>query len=357
MNTTIDYQYNILNQLVSRTDENDSVTFSYDKRGNRVAEVGKEETMPKPVVNANYFYRMRSSSSVLSGVRNASGNLVVGSYNGSKNDLWQLYGNKLKNAFSGTYIGGSIPSLVSYSSAPTITFEAGSNADTYYVKASTGKYLNYTSSGNLEWGSSKITAWYFERLIQLVDIGGYSGNNDYFSERCGETTGGDWPVVWTEKVNKLYKALFGASSVISLNHTYLNLYGAMYNSSTYPPSYRGKFHTGIDLNNAPDCEVYAPIGGLILAVDKTWGTVCIQKNDKYNFTMSHLRSIPTVIKAGVIVKQGDLIGHQGNTGLNLSGNEGTHVHFEVTSSTNLCLQLPSLSSEAIDQTVVPYSYI
>lgn len=43
-NTTIDYQYNILNQLVSRTDKNDSVTFSYDKRGNRVAEVGKKAT-------------------------------------------------------------------------------------------------------------------------------------------------------------------------------------------------------------------------------------------------------------------------------------------------------------------------
>ena len=314
--------------------------------------------MPKPVVNVNYFYRMRRSASEFRGLRNASGNLVYGGFNGSSNDLWQLYyGNKLMNAFSKTCIGGTTPSLVSTSAAPTVTFENGPNTDTYYVKASTGKYLNCTSSGVLEWGSTKTTAWYFERLIRYVDIGGYSGNDDCFSERCGDTTGGDWPTVWTEKVAKLYKALFGTSATVTEDHAFVNLYGAMYNSGTQPAAYRGKFHTGIDLNYYSGCEVYAPISGIVRGIDSTWGTVCIEKTPGINFTMSHLKSIPSALQVGKEVQKGDLIGLQSNTGLGLDPEKGTHVHFEVTAKTNLCIPLPSLSSEKIGSTFVPYSYI
>ena len=39
-----DYQYNELNQLISKKDGNESYTYTYDKRGNRIAETGKKES-------------------------------------------------------------------------------------------------------------------------------------------------------------------------------------------------------------------------------------------------------------------------------------------------------------------------
>ena len=122
--------------------------------------------MALPSNNANLFYRMRKDTSTTThqGLYYYNSAFAYGGLDGSSNELWQLSNNKLKNAQTGTYIGGSgtTPALVAASSAPTVTFETGSNSDTYYVKASTGKYLNWTSANKLEWGSSKSTAWRFE---------------------------------------------------------------------------------------------------------------------------------------------------------------------------------------------------
>ena len=42
---SVDYQYNELNQLIYREDsQNQEYTYTYDKRGNRVAEAGKKES-------------------------------------------------------------------------------------------------------------------------------------------------------------------------------------------------------------------------------------------------------------------------------------------------------------------------
>ncbi len=41
-NHVVDYQYNELNQLVQKKDGNESYTYTYDKRGNRTAEIGKK---------------------------------------------------------------------------------------------------------------------------------------------------------------------------------------------------------------------------------------------------------------------------------------------------------------------------
>jgi murein DD-endopeptidase MepM/ murein hydrolase activator NlpD len=140
--------------------------------------------------------------------------------------------------------------------------------------------------------------------------------------------------------------------------TYYNLYGAMYNNSVTPTSYRGKFHTGIDLTYSSGCDVYAPITGIIRGIDRNeWGTVCIEKSSGTNYTMSHLSSIPTSLAVGNTITKGTLIGKQSNTGLNLQAGVNTHVHFEVTSATNLCTTLNSHSSVAMGSTKVPYSYL
>lgn len=320
--------------------------------------------MALPTNNVNCFYRMRKDTSTTThqGLYYYSSAFAYGGLDGSPNELWQLSSNKLKNTQTGTFIGGTAPNaaLVAAASAPTLTFEAGSSTDTYYVKASTGMYLNWTSSGKLEWGSTKITAWRFERLIQLTSIGGTASNKDYFNEVCGDTVGGTWSSTWTTKVNALYQALF--SQTPSQSRTYYNLYGAMYNNSVTPASYRGKFHTGIDMTYSSGCDVYAPITGIIKGIDRTtWGTVCIEKSSGVNYTMSHLvlSSIPntTDFAVGKVINKGAFIGKQGNSGLGLAAGVNTHVHFEVTSATNLCTTLNSHSSLAMGSTKVPYSYL
>ena len=275
--------------------------------------------MALPTNNVNYAYRMRrtTNQSTHEGLYYNPA-FAYGTLDGSTNELWQLSSSKLKNIQKGTYIGGTTSaSLVAETSAPTVTFESGSTSDTYYVKASTGKYLNWTSSGTLEWGSSKSTAWHFERLIVLTGIGGTSTNKDYFSEKCGNTTGGTWSSTWTTKVDALYKALFKQTA--TQGNTYYNLYGAMYNNSVTPSSYRGKFHTGIDMQYSSGCDVYAPITGVIKGIDRTgWGTVCIEKSTGVNYTISHLTSIPAdsdTFAIGKTITVGTLIGKQGSKGL------------------------------------------
>lgn len=41
-NHVVDYQYNELNQLVQKKDGNESCIYTYDKWGNRTAEIGKK---------------------------------------------------------------------------------------------------------------------------------------------------------------------------------------------------------------------------------------------------------------------------------------------------------------------------
>lgn len=320
--------------------------------------------MAIPANNANYFYRMRNTTSTTThqGLFYYSGTFMYGGLDGSTNEMWQLSGSKLKNAQTGTYIGGTTTAaLVAAASAPTVTFEKGSSADTYYVKASTGKYLNWTSAGKLEWGSTKTTAWRFERLIQLTSIGGTASNKDFFNEKCGNTTGGTWSTTWTTKLNTLYYNLFKQTA--SQARTYYNLYGAMYNNSVNPSSYRGRFHTGIDMTYASNATIYAPITGVIKGIDRTkWGTVCIQKSSGVNYVMSHmvLSSIPqdsATFGVGKTITKGTVIGKQGNSGLGFASGVNTHVHFEVTSAANLCTTLNSHSSVAMGSTKIPYSYL
>ncbi|MPN63533.1 hypothetical protein SDC9_211297 [bioreactor metagenome] len=98
---------------------------------------------------------------------------------------------------------------------------------------------------------------------------------------CGNTTGGTWSSTWTTKVNALYNALFNQTA--SQARAYYNLYGAMYSNTVSPISYRGKFHTGIDMTYSSGCNVYAPISGTIKGIDRTtWGTVYIEKSSGVN---------------------------------------------------------------------------
>lgn len=313
--------------------------------------------MSKPTINSNFFYRIRKtkSNTIHKGLFYYNSTLMYGGLDGSTNELWQLSNNKFKNAQTGTYLGGSsgTPILVSSSNAPSFTFEAGSQSDTYYVKASTGKYLNLNSSDEPEWGATRNTAWHFEKLVKLSSIGGFSGNNDYFSEKCGSTSGGTWKKSWTDVVDGLYKALFGIEATQS--GAYYNMYGAMYNNTVNPSSYRGKFHTGIDMTNYGGCAVYAPINGEVINVDRDWGVVCIEKSSGVNFVMAHMSNIPASIKIGSYVNKGDEIGNQSNKGL--PSGSGTHVHFEVTGGDTLCMTLNSLSSSSIGSTKPPYDYI
>jgi murein DD-endopeptidase MepM/ murein hydrolase activator NlpD len=102
--------------------------------------------------------------------------------------------------------------------------------------------------------------------------------------------------------------------------------------SDYGPRQTGQgFHTGIDLNGAPEgTPVYAAQSGRIAkgtGWDSGYGNqVYVQGRGSTRTSYSHLKNIAKGIKRGDMVHKGQLIGYLGNTG---SYSQGAHLHFEA----------------------------
>ena len=309
--------------------------------------------MARPIDDLHYFYRMRiGTSNEHKGLYYYNGAFRVGTFDSNLNERWMLRGNKLINVKEVAYLGGNTgkAKLVSSTEGTELTFPAGAYADTNYVKAPNGYYLNW-SNNSLVWESTAKTSWRFELLIRYIHIPG--GNSvDYFSTKCGSTAGGEWPADWSDKVRNLYKSIFNVESCND-SRAFTNLYGAIYNNSVEPSSYRGKFHTGIDMNKTgTNIPVYSPISGYVKGVDTTWGSVAIACDSTHNFLFAHMKDI--AVAKGNYVNKGKQIGIQSNTGLGANGD--IHVHFEVTTGTKIS-SLPSGSWESIGNTISPYSYL
>ena len=93
-----------------------------------------------------------------------------------------------------------------------------------------------------------------------------------------------------------------------------------------------EFHTGIDLVIADKADIKAFVEGkVIFAMFAPLGTgvggfgnaVLIQDKNGYVHLYGHLFSI--AVKVGDVVKQGQVIGKQGNTGQSA----GSHLHYEI----------------------------
>ncbi len=104
-----------------------------------------------------------------------------------------------------------------------------------------------------------------------------------------------------------------------------------------------RMHTGIDWAGPPGTPILASGNGVIEELRRrvTYGNhIRIKHANGYQTTYSHMRSFAPGIKEGSKVRQGQVIGYLGSTGLS----SGPHLHFEVLVSNRyvdpLRLQVP-----------------
>lgn len=87
-------------------------------------------------------------------------------------------------------------------------------------------------------------------------------------------------------------------------------------------------HKGIDYSAPTGTKIYAASSGKIAFIGRKGGygrTVEIQHGDDYKTLYAHLSRYPKDLKKGQRVKQGQVIGYVGSSGLAT----GAHLHFEV----------------------------
>ena len=93
-----------------------------------------------------------------------------------------------------------------------------------------------------------------------------------------------------------------------------------------PVNFSASFHPGIDLASPTGTPFFASAKGKVFQVnhDPDYGNqIIIDHGDGFMTRYAHAQSI--VLKKGMSVKQGDLLGTTGNTGRST----GPHLHFEV----------------------------
>jgi len=110
-----------------------------------------------------------------------------------------------------------------------------------------------------------------------------------------------------------------------------------YGKRISPISGKEEFHTGIDIVKKHQGDILSTTDGHVIYAkfaDKGTGlggfgnTVCIIDSNKHMHLYGHLDSIK--VKENQLVKKGDCIGTQGNTGQST----GSHLHYEVRTKTS-----------------------
>lgn len=95
----------------------------------------------------------------------------------------------------------------------------------------------------------------------------------------------------------------------------------------HPVLHKIRAHKGVDYAAPTGTPVKAAGQGKVLFVGKKGGygnTIILQHGSKYTTLYGHLSRFTKNLKAGMSVKQGQIIGHVGSTGLA----SGPHLHFE-----------------------------
>ncbi len=87
-----------------------------------------------------------------------------------------------------------------------------------------------------------------------------------------------------------------------------------------------KYHQGIDLQGGEGSPVVAAAGGTVVSVSYSWAkgnNVLVQHADGYETAYFHFSKV--AVKTGQKVRQGDVLGFEGDTGIAT----GPHLHFEI----------------------------
>ena len=86
-------------------------------------------------------------------------------------------------------------------------------------------------------------------------------------------------------------------------------------------------HTGVDLSAKKGTPIKATSDARVIFADRNggYGKVVILKNGIYSTLYAHMSGFATNLRSGKYVRQGDIIGYVGSTGLSTS----PHLHYEV----------------------------
>ncbi len=93
-----------------------------------------------------------------------------------------------------------------------------------------------------------------------------------------------------------------------------------------PFSGRAALHTGLDFPAPDGTPIYSAAGGVVIAADyhPAYGNV-VELDHNNGLVTRYAHASKALVKAGDIVKRGQLIAHVGSTGRST----GSHLHFEV----------------------------
>lgn len=95
-----------------------------------------------------------------------------------------------------------------------------------------------------------------------------------------------------------------------------------------PKGRRRRPHLGIDLANRRGTPIYASHDGKVIYVGSSfrgYGRMIMIEGRQGDYATLYAHLAKAIVRQGMWVKQGDLIGHMGSTGRST----GTHLHFEI----------------------------
>ena len=152
-------------------------------------------------------------------------------------------------------------------------------------------------------------------------------------------------------LNKYVKKVFGNDCTINnANDVCYYLYGERYNNGD---GY--DFHPGVDVSYGEGKPVYALYGGEIVCNDyEDHGTISI-KPDGLDIvtTYLHMKNLTTKTH----VNAGEKIGEQSGRGNTSNTDYPSHLHFEVTPSTQSGYAVPIKSPNVQMPSILPYGYM
>lgn len=296
-------------------------------------------SMKRPITMGRYYrFSNKASGKDLNHYAAGGSNVNVYTEDGSTDQIWRystdgrLYPESNPTKCLDRFTGSSNPDnadVYAPSDAPNqvITFDPVSeNNFGYYRHIKVNGYYLTQQGSDVKWTSSPngdYSIWLAEELIKVTGI----PNNitDYFSVWSGFTNGA-FPTKVRTSIDNLYRKCFGAAGAVTAK--YYNMYGAIFTGSS-PASYKGKFHSGIDLAPGEGTAVLAPVAGeVVYSAPSNYGTVTIKETATGNlFLFMHMKG--TFPAKGTKVAIGDRIGLVGGVGSGGATQFSPHLHVEV----------------------------
>lgn len=168
--------------------------------------------------------------------------------------------------------------------------------------------------------SNNAQLWSIEKVIKVNNIPGIG--TDYFAVWSGL---GEHSFDKTSPITNLYNVCFGLDG--NGNNKYYNMYGAIFSGNS-PISYRGRYHTGIDMSPGEGTAVKAPVTGIVVYSNSNYGTVTIKESGTERlFICMHMTN--RIDEGAAVIAGETTIGKVGGIGAGGVKQFSAHLHVEV----------------------------